>query len=41
MRSLWATFRDRACTGEDTSKASDSCSGVAQEDGAFAEALSG
>lgn len=39
--SLWATFRDRACTGEDTSKASDTCSGVAQEDGAFAEALSG
>ncbi|WP_393062530.1 hypothetical protein [Streptomyces sp. LN549] len=39
--SLWAAFRDRPCTGEDSSKASDSCSGVEQEDGAFAEALSG
>ncbi|MFJ6433493.1 chitinase [Streptomyces sp. NPDC091416] len=39
--SFWATFRDRACTGGDSSKASDSCSGVAQQDGAFAEALSG
>lgn len=39
--SLWAAFRDRACTGEDTSKAADTCSGVEQEDGAFAEALNG
>ncbi|MFI6949924.1 chitinase [Streptomyces sp. NPDC050422] len=39
--SMWAAFRDRPCTDEDTSKASDSCSGVAQEAGAFAEALSG
>lgn len=39
--SLWAAFRDRPCTDEDTSKASDSCSGVVQEDGAFAEALGG
>lgn len=39
--SLWAAFRDRPCTDEDTSEASDSCSGVAQEAGEFAEALSG
>ncbi|GAA2979987.1 MULTISPECIES: hydrolase [Streptomyces] len=40
--SLWATFRDRACDdGEDTTTAAETCSGVDQEDGAFAEALSG
>lgn len=39
--SLWAAFRDRPCTDEDTSEASDSCSGVAQAAGEFAEALSG
>ncbi|MEV7480831.1 chitinase [Streptomyces halstedii] len=40
--SLWATFRDRACAdGEDTTTAADTCSGVDQEDGAFAEALAG
>ncbi|MEU9317403.1 chitinase [Streptomyces sp. NPDC048295] len=39
--SEWATFRDRECTGEDTSKAVDTCSGVAQEAGAFARALGG
>ncbi|MFJ2089103.1 chitinase [Streptomyces sp. NPDC087901] len=39
--SLWAAFRDRPCTGEDTTRASDTCSGVEQGDGAFAEALSG
>ncbi|WP_224756147.1 hypothetical protein [Streptomyces sp. col6] len=40
--SMWASFRDRACTdGEDPSRANDTCSGVTQRDGAFAEALSG
>ncbi|MFJ9682499.1 chitinase [Streptomyces sp. NPDC101194] len=39
--SQWATFRDRECTDEDTSKAVDTCSGVAQEAGAFARALGG
>lgn len=39
--SLWAAFRDLPCTDEDTSKASDTCSGVEQEAGAFAKALSG
>ncbi|KPC79113.1 chitinase [Streptomyces sp. NRRL S-4] len=40
--SLWAAFRDRECAAdEDTSTASDSCSGVDQDAGAFAEALSG
>ncbi|MFD0024715.1 chitinase [Streptomyces sp. NPDC058382] len=39
--SLWAAFRDLPCTDEDTSKASDTCSGVEQRAGAFAEALSG
>ncbi|MFG2626173.1 chitinase [Streptomyces sp. NPDC048473] len=39
--SQWATFRDQECTGEDASKASDTCSGVAQEAGAFAKALGG
>lgn len=40
--SMWATFRDREC--EDGSSANDAltnCSGVDQEDGAFAEAFSG
>ena len=35
----WATFRDRQCDG-DTASASE-CSGVEQQDGAFAQALSG
>ncbi|MEV6162944.1 chitinase [Streptomyces sp. NPDC052052] len=39
--SQWATFRDQECADEDTSKADDTCSGVAQEAGAFAQALSG
>ncbi|MFC8593679.1 chitinase [Streptomyces atroolivaceus] len=40
--SLWAAFRDQACApDEDTTTASDTCSGVDQEAGAFAEALSG
>ena len=40
--SLWAAFRDQECaTDEDTAGASDTCSGVGQEAGAFAEALSG
>ncbi|MGW6093114.1 chitinase [Streptomyces sp. NPDC055157] len=39
--SMWATFRDRECTDEDTTKASDTCSGVEQKPGAFATALGG
>ncbi|MFF5623376.1 chitinase [[Kitasatospora] papulosa] len=40
--SLWAAFRDRACASDEgTATASDRCSGVDQEAGAFAEALSG
>lgn len=40
--SLWAAFRDRPCASDEgTATASDSCSGVDQEAGAFAEALSG
>ncbi|WP_203183546.1 chitinase [Streptomyces pratensis] len=40
--SLWAAFRDQECSSEvDTTTASDTCSGVEQEAGAFAEALSG
>ncbi|MFJ4841176.1 hydrolase [Streptomyces sp. NPDC088746] len=40
--SLWAAFRDQRCASdEDTETASDACSGVDQEAGAFAEALSG
>ncbi|MFE7400957.1 chitinase [Streptomyces sp. NPDC057557] len=39
--SQWATFRDQECTGEDTSEAVDTCSGVAQEAGAFGRALGG
>ncbi|MFJ8752722.1 chitinase [Streptomyces sp. NPDC102441] len=40
--SLWAAFRDQECASdEDTTGASDTCSGVDQEAGAFAEALSG
>ncbi|MFC8228210.1 chitinase [Streptomyces sp. NPDC057287] len=40
--SLWASFRDQECgAGEDTATASDSCSGVDQDAGAFGEALSG
>ncbi|MFJ8885147.1 chitinase [Streptomyces sp. NPDC102402] len=40
--SLWASFRDQECgADEDTTAASDSCSGVDQDTGAFAEALSG
>ncbi|MFJ8000119.1 hypothetical protein ACIQ7D_23755 [Streptomyces sp. NPDC096310] len=38
--SMWATFRDRACAdGVSTATASDTCSGVEQTAGAFAEAL--
>ncbi|GHA87666.1 MULTISPECIES: chitinase [Streptomyces] len=40
--SMWAAFRDRPCAeGEDLTEADDACSGVAQEPGAFAEALNG
>ncbi|MFD6276974.1 chitinase [Streptomyces sp. NPDC060209] len=40
--SLWAAFRDQECASDaDTTTASDTCSGVEQEAGAFAEALSG
>ncbi|MFJ8869375.1 chitinase [Streptomyces sp. NPDC102473] len=40
--SLWASFRDRECgADEDTTTASDTCSGVDQDAGAFAEALGG
>ncbi|MGW4227946.1 chitinase [Streptomyces sp. NPDC004980] len=40
--SMWSAFRDRPCTdGEDVTEADDTCSGVEQEAGAFAEALSG
>ncbi|MFF3304562.1 chitinase [Streptomyces sp. NPDC002908] len=40
--SLWASFRDQECDAdEDTTTASDTCSGVDQEAGAFAEALGG
>ncbi|MDQ0792927.1 chitinase [Streptomyces sp. B1I3] len=40
--SVWAAFRDRACPdGTDATTASDTCSGVEQEAGAFAEALGG
>ncbi|MDC2950260.1 chitinase [Streptomyces heilongjiangensis] len=38
--SLWATFRDRRCGGGARDALTD-CSGVEQEDGAFAEAFSG
>lgn len=40
--SMWATFRDQAC-GDDSSSddALTNCSGVDQEEGAFAEAFSG
>ncbi|MDX3578727.1 chitinase [Streptomyces sp. FL07-04A] len=39
--SMWSTFRDRQCAaGTDTDDALSNCSGVAQEDGAFAEAFS-
>lgn len=38
---MGASFRDRPCAdGEDTTVADDGCSGVAQEPGARAEALS-
>ncbi|MFE4059136.1 hydrolase [Streptomyces sp. NPDC059096] len=40
--SMWATFRDRACAdGVSTATASDTCSGVEQTAGAYAEALAG
>ncbi|MEW1718470.1 hydrolase [Streptomyces sp. NPDC093109] len=40
--SMWATFRDQRCAdGVSTAKASDTCSGVDQETGAFAKALAG
>lgn len=40
--SMWATFRDRQCDdGSASDDALTNCSGVDQEDGAFAEAFSG
>ncbi|MFE7269320.1 chitinase [Streptomyces sp. NPDC057623] len=40
--SMWATFRDRQCDdGSSSNDALTNCSGVDQEDGAFAEAFSG
>ncbi|MER6344602.1 chitinase [Streptomyces sp. NPDC001595] len=36
--SMWATFRDRSCAGDDSAS---ECSGVDQRDGAFGEAFSG
>ncbi|WP_128432911.1 chitinase [Streptomyces cyaneus] len=40
--SMWATFRDRQCDdGSSSDDALTNCSGVDQEDGAFAEAFSG
>ncbi|MEV6592238.1 chitinase [Streptomyces acidicola] len=43
--SMWAAFRDRQCGGDDSSSSSgaarNDCSGVGQEEGAFAEVLSG
>lgn len=39
--SLWASFRDQQCEDEAPSGAQNDCSGVEQEDGAFAEAFSG
>ncbi|GGZ15706.1 chitinase [Streptomyces poonensis] len=40
--SMWASFRDRQCDSDSaTDDASTDCSGVEQEDGAFAEAFSG
>lgn len=39
--SQWATFRDQECADGNSSKADDTCSGIAQEPGAFAKALGG
>jgi hypothetical protein len=41
--SMWSTFRDRQCdtTASAADGASTDCSGVQQQDGAFAQALSG
>ncbi|MFE1798279.1 chitinase [Streptomyces sp. NPDC059517] len=41
--SMWSTFRDQRCEGDDASSddAATNCSGVEQEAGAFAEAFSG
>ncbi|MER6089389.1 chitinase [Streptomyces bluensis] len=41
--SMWAAFRDRPCAGDDSSSgaARSDCSGVEQEEGAFAQTLSG
>ncbi|MFJ1649031.1 chitinase [Streptomyces sp. NPDC088258] len=40
--SMWAAFRDQPCAaGVSTAEASDTCSGVEQKAGAFAEALAG
>ncbi|MEU6001250.1 MULTISPECIES: chitinase [unclassified Streptomyces] len=40
--SMWSSFRDQECAkGTSTAKAQDTCSGVEQEAGAFAETLSG
>ncbi|MFB6876897.1 hypothetical protein [Streptomyces sp. NPDC056323] len=39
--SPWAAFRDQECADGNSSKADDTCSGIAQEPGAFAKALGG
>lgn len=41
--SMWSTFRDQRCEDDDSASddAATNCSGVSQEDGAFAEAFSG
>jgi len=41
--SMWSTFRDQQCEDDDSASddAATNCSGVTQEDGAFAEAFSG
>ncbi|MFE7069883.1 chitinase [Streptomyces sp. NPDC057620] len=41
--SMWSTFRDQRCEGDDTDSddAATNCSGVEQEAGAFAEAFTG
>ncbi|WP_433453583.1 chitinase [Streptomyces sp. CA-142005] len=40
--SMWATFRDQQCdSGSSSGAATSECSGVSQQDGAFAKALAG
>ncbi|MFF8420426.1 hypothetical protein [Streptomyces sp. NPDC015680] len=39
--SRWATFRDQECADGNSSEADDTCSGVAQAEGALAKALGG